>query len=588
MAKNILGPDDVIKAFEIQRRLAVGYQPFFRIFASEDILSKMPLGKLATGAIDNIRAAIKQIKAVYGGNVIPSKSSISRLNQLLTEIEDAKNQLLGDPMAKTILTAKSYSLPLPVSELNYNIKFRKGVGEIREKGVIGQALSALGLSTGSAIGLGAAAQVVAPALGPFFGVASTAVGAARLLAKPTMWAGRMLGKGIGALAGVSLANRGGWRPGGGWDRGGRSRSALGGSSAGIEQFLQRPMEPQAPMAGLGQPTAGGPMPTAGGPTDLSSAGRMLAMARWGKKDASTGGQPTSYEYSKNLEYFFDKRAYKARWTRDVAGYLKALSGGVKVDTGMGVLGGAVAGIKDLFKNPLKALGLVGLMKSFKDLLPILGKVGKALGLVGAVAFTTYELWRAAKAMYQLHKAREQLAEQDKVDDWSWNRTINRVKSMGLEEYARKQGISPEKAMENLVSSKRAFMRVKDEKNMGALAYIPGINNLLPWLKDKDRTKSDIEDQIKKELGLKRDIDRRQFEEKLPGGVPDYDKLVDTILKQNEESKKQTDKLDGIKNAIEKQGAKPQSALPRPQSQGSYDSADPLLNLLNYHGAWPIS
>lgn len=590
MAKNILGPESHLTALELKRRLAVGFVPFFRMFLTEGGLqtsggTAAPAVRLATTGLELTRTSITMLNALYGGHVIPSKSAVNRINKFLTDIDDIKIALMKDDLGQVIIQNKADRLPMPIEELNYRVSLTE---EYKERGKAKGLLSQiLGMKPSVALGLGTVAQFAAPALGPFFGTAMGAIGLAKFLARPTIWTGRMLGRGIGALAGASLANRGGWRTGGGFNREGRSRSAYGTTATGLEAFMGgRGFEPQAPMAGLGAPAPVAPTPQPA--MDLSSAGRMLAMARWGKKDTSTGGTPSSYELSKNMEYFFDKRAYKARWTRDVAAYLKTMSGGIKTEAGGGVLAGALGGLGKLIKDPLEALGLLGLAKGIKNLLPILGRFGLYVGLAAGAAWGAYQIWKLGKAGVELHKARSDMIQQYGQNVTAWQQHIGEVKKMGLETYAKKQGITTDEAMGRLISWKQSLERVRDKKEMGFMAYVPGLMQLLPWLKDTTRTKADIEDSIKKELGIKPHLDMRQFEEKIPSGIPDYDKLINGILKQNEEAKKQTDKLDGIKEAIEKQNAKPTSVPPRLPSAGHYDSADPLLNLLNYHGAWPIS
>jgi hypothetical protein len=584
MAKNILGPDSVILASEIQKRLATGYLPFFRMFSSEDILSSMPLGKSSLDAMDKVRAAIRQIKAVYGGQTIPSKSSISRLNTTLTEIDKAKADILRDELAKTIITAKSRSLPLPLEDINYNIQLRPDSKESsKNKGLLSQTLGAMGLSGRSAIGLGLASQLAAPALGPFFGTVVAGLGAARLLAKPTMWAGKILGKGVGALAGVSLRNNRGMRRGGG----------MSGVGSGLESFMGgKGFDPQAPMSGLGQPTVSTPPAPPAASTDLSAAGRTLAMARWGKKDTGTG-QPTSFEFSKNLEHFFDKRAYKAKWTRDVAGYLKTMSGGKAAGIGIGG-GGLLETVKNLIQNPMEALGLVSLMKSFNDLLPILGTLGKALGLVGAIAFTTYELWQAAKAGKELHKSRTEMKLQYGENISSFNQHMGEVKRMGLETYAQKLNKTPEEAMRGLVTWKQSLDETKGRGDMGALGYIPGVNKLIPWLNKKQVDNKTTEDEIRRILSSKGPT--AEWSPSPPdkggskGNLSNWDAAGKALSEFNEEHKQllqnNNTALQEIKKAIEESKPAPLPG-PRLPNPNIYDSADPLLNLLNYHGAWPL-
>jgi hypothetical protein len=607
MAKNILTKDTPNKAKTIKWMIEKGYKPFFSSIIEEQrgfqteknkregllqyVEDMMPGYTKAREALTKIDSTIDLIEVVSSEYSVPKASTINRLNQFLVDIDIAKNNILKHPGLEKILTKVSGYLAISPYELTLDVKVKEDPKKVKSKGTVSQALSVFGLTPRSALGIGAISQLAAPALGPFFAPVAAGIVTADFLAKPTIWAGRMLGKGIGALAGVSLANRGGWRRGGG-PTGGVSSSGVG---LGIEQFMQKPFESQAPMAGLGQPTTGSPatpaMPT--GPTDLSSAGRMLAMARWGKKD-SQAGQPTSYEFSKNLEHFFDKRAYKARWTRDVAGYLKKMAGGEKVGEGLlgGLLGGG-GGLVDKIKS-----AVAGVLSAGAGVMAVAAKISATAAKVVAKGISNLPGMLGPRMLKKFPRLKAGLGMvTDAVSIYALWDFLTDPDNANQEGIPRKEDTlthiddAIRKGLRGLDMGKREHTMFGDTTD----PYRPQ-NGMIPsqegtiwsgsWWKDpinKYRlfytkpVKGNIEKQIKEEL-------EHPFEERVPSGIPDYDKLLDGILKQNVESKNQTDKLEGIKNALEKQ-TKPVG--PRLPSNPTYDSADPLLNLLNYHGAWPL-
>ena len=149
-------------------------------------------------------------------------------------------------------------------------------------------------------------------------------------------------------------------------------------------------------------------PVAGG---ISSAfGERISRARGqesvvtGALSRATGQEPiigrrrSQEDLVRPLMYFFDRKAYRAKWTKELLGKIKNLEGG------KGGLGGLFGGLFG---------GLAGKLKS---LLPIIGALGKIGALGAAITFAAvklYELADVTKGYFDVRKNVKRFEEKQK-------------------------------------------------------------------------------------------------------------------------------------------------------------------------------
>jgi len=154
-------------------------------------------------------------------------------------------------------------------------------------------------------------------------------------------------------------------------------------------------------------------------------------------------RPTKEQMVLPLTYFFDKKAHKAKWTREILNRFKALE---KRLSGKGIA---------------SMLGLGGLTKKFgmlgAGLLPLIGKVGLIAGLGAATVFTVIQLKKLTKTAGEY---------------WDVLKNVekHRKKQLGLEEKFREKesAIHAKKMIAGKTPEERAegragLMRIKKER-----------------------------------------------------------------------------------------------------------------------------
>ncbi len=129
-----------------------------------------------------------------------------------------------------------------------------------------------------------------------------------------------------------------------------------------------------------------------------------------------------------LQYFFDKKAHRAKWTRDVLTKFK--------DIERSLSGKGLAGM----------LGLGGLGEKFGALgsaiLPLIGKAGLIAAFAAGLGLSIKKFAELGKGLVDLKKAREAQAKAEQGLARATEQKKAALSSMGIEQYAAKVGKTP--------------------------------------------------------------------------------------------------------------------------------------------------
>jgi hypothetical protein len=274
------------------------------------------------------------------------------------------------------------------------------------------------------------------------------------------------------------------------------------------------------------------------------------------------GKATKEESVAPLVYFFDERAYKTKWTKELLNRIKGVG-----STSGSVTGGLrLPGIGDL--ESLFSAGVVG---GFKK-----------AALAGAFAFAGYEMASAIRERQGMAAAGKQQVDAAKNLAFSAGVLGEFVKKEGLKGAAEKLHKSPEQVVKDVSEMRRQSQvdmvaGIKRQEPFGGplskLRYIPIIGatdwvarKMVGYKRPEVQSLPTITKQVEKELGYEKPglkIPKVEisasFEASLKrtlDGVDRLSKSVDSVVK-NRESASQTT---------------------RPAVQvNQYDSADPLIN-----------
>lgn len=358
----ILGKLDGIEALRTRDLLEQDYLPYFtnlQVYYEHEQIDDADY-QLVRDIQSKIRRSLVLVARNFlgAGATAPASRELDELNQNLSEIEAAKNKLikkvpaqgvlhsaLKEATALTGIDPKSMSLSVNISKKAK--KEAKKQIDLSIGGVVGTAASMLGLSRRGLAVAGGLSQVLAPLLGPaFLPVSAAMLGGKAILKKVTQakWA--------------------------------RRQAVDAGRPAYEPQPTPQIAEPARAMPALAAP-AGPIMPNMVSPEltlrqQAAEAKPRNSLGRFIKSDLHTAMPLKGRELHNAtlpMWYFFNRLAYKARWTRDV---LRALGGGRGVKSGVrtGGAGGSFMG------------GFLGVAAAAK-----LVAIGKLIG-VGILAAVT--------------------------------------------------------------------------------------------------------------------------------------------------------------------------------------------------------
>lgn len=330
MAKTILTKKDAAKAVALQDRLVNDYLPYFTALDKSELIFVAENKGIVAVTTVKIKRAISLIARVFlGTGVTPSTpQELVNLNKILDEINvayaDISNRALEYAGLKEALNQATELTAISPDELSLAVQLsrkerkkfeQRGAKRGGVEGVIGSILKGIGLKTpGQLIGAGIGTQLAAPLLGPY-ATPSILFGGYQAL-RLGSWLGK---KGLEGL---------------GWGakklyRSGRLPKQMG---KGDKRAPRETAAPNIPVS-IPEPVR----ETAAQPRDFL--GQFLPKSGTRKKRTK---RELMYEAAP-INYFFDKQANKAKWTKDLLKAVKQIgrfTGGAK---GTGILGDVLAG-----------------------------------------------------------------------------------------------------------------------------------------------------------------------------------------------------------------------------------------------------
>jgi len=133
--------------------------------------------------------------------------------------------------------------------------------------------------------------------------------------------------------------------------------------------------------------------------------------------------------------FFNRGAYKAKWTKELLKKIKDV--GKKGEEGIGGLAGS---LMDSFKSLGSAIG------------PLIAGAGSFVALaagIGGVVFSLYEFQKLLKAFFGFEKAKKAAREAGERAGAAAEQKLEAVKKVGLEEYAGAAGKTPKAVLQDI-------------------------------------------------------------------------------------------------------------------------------------------
>lgn len=363
MAKQTLGRKDVQLAEHTKRYLIHDYKPLFEgLLEYYQNKKGSEEYKLVQEAVGLTKSAIDLFSHVFleYGLTAESLDELDLLNSHLERIEELKNYFLNIAIvpetkmqealdAASRMTGVDPARMKMVQQLSRRAKKnyrrrQKGTQRMGSGGILSQVLGAFGISPRMAATFMGASQILGPLLGPFYPTLPLVYGAGVVGFKGIRSMYRAGRWGVGKLLGVGRRTR---------HPQGRTRSVTS-PYAGIPDFglgdepIRAQRKPQPEPATPGTPEFGNRIATdrgyIGDPNIRwrnSRTGRFVtAGAAVGKPitESVSWGKPRKRLAPMNkrelhyaalpMFYFFNKLAYKARWTRDVLRALKKSGGGI--------------------------------------------------------------------------------------------------------------------------------------------------------------------------------------------------------------------------------------------------------------------
>lgn len=388
MTNTVLTKKDAVKAILLQEKLSSDYLPYFKNLSESEFVFDAQNRNIIVSTLAKIKRANTLIARVFLGVGVTNstKRELDNLNQILSEIDGAYNTLsdraqeydglkvaLENTTDLTAISPKDLSLSIKLSRKQQRAYSKKDAPQRSSgfgsggflSGIPGAVAHSFGITGGkSLIAAGVASQIGAAVLGPYAGIGLPAAlagmhmgmsgikGGSRL----GMWAAKKGVKGLGYL---------------GRKFGPGTLDKIGGYDRPLDGFNASQTEtPLAQIAG-----------------DWTTQPRD-ARGRWttgkkSKKELKDASDP--------IYHFFDKRAGKAKWTKDVLRTLKSINKGGGGRGGKGGLPGSFSG------------GAVGAAIG-GSLLKWLGKKSLAIGVI--TAGTIYATYLISKTRKEVGKSVE--------------------------------------------------------------------------------------------------------------------------------------------------------------------------------------
>jgi len=186
-----------------------------------------------------------------------------------------------------------------------------------------------------------------------------------------------------------------------------------------------------------------------------------------------------------LMYFFDKKAYRAKWTKELLSRFKRFE---KKERGMGIMSSLLSSVGALPGRLLKLSAAI---------VPLVGKAGLLAGLGASIGFTINRVYKLGEVIASLRDVREQLgAGARKVGETVAQRK-EAIREMGLEEYAKRTGRTSTGALVNILALEERARLQKYE----SLPWYKKIFTKKPELKTTYEIRERLEE-LKTELGIK--------------------------------------------------------------------------------------
>jgi len=158
-------------------------------------------------------------------------------------------------------------------------------------------------------------------------------------------------------------------------------------------------------------------------------------------------KPDKEEQVAPLTYFFGKKAYQTKWTKELLDRIRGI--GVKDGSGFGGI-------------------LSGLMHKFMDLgkwiMPLIGKGGVFALLAADMLWAIPQIKKFLNALGEREKALGELRKSGKASDVAKAQKEEKIAEIGADEYARRVGKTPRQVAIDVVSARqKAIMRRKMEE-----------------------------------------------------------------------------------------------------------------------------
>jgi hypothetical protein len=296
---------------------------------------------------------------------------------------------------------------------------------------------------------------------------------------------------------------------------------------------------------------------------------------------NTSQQYGRQESSLSLFAFFNDRAYKAKWTKELIERIRKIQPVGSGKTGIGLP--TIGSVSDLFKRGIAGgFGAAGLTNLFKS-----GIVSgfKAAGVAGAFAFAGHEMYKVFKASGELSDvARKAGSAAVSLERQSSGIESRIEESGGIDKYADKRGISKSELIKELSENKLAAQRARSAEYSGTAygKFESILDSMGVFGKPVKAVKGFVEGKtgfkpnhppVQSIPEIERDL-RRKFS---PIQVKPLDNK-DIERFSRELSKDISDGLKSIMADVKKNSNNIQPVVKLPSTGNRYDAADALINM----------
>jgi len=195
---------------------------------------------------------------------------------------------------------------------------------------------------------------------------------------------------------------------------------------------------------------------------------------------------TKEEQVAPLVYFFDRKAYRAKWTRELLSRFKRFE---RKEKDAGLISSLLKGIGGL---PGKFLKLSA------SIVPFLGKAGLLASLGASIGFTTSRLYKLAGVVASLWDVKKQVRTGAVKIGKTVAQRKEAIREMGLEKYAEKTGRAPAAVLTNIIAMEERA-RLQEEYSK---PWYKRIFSKEPELKTSQEIQKRLEE-LKTEFGVRK-------------------------------------------------------------------------------------